>query len=144
MSDKPENYSPFHERLTPQQSAKQVALFKSMFGPPYTLVAFAKCEDVQPYIEQQEAGQEVNGMELLARLQSAPSYFKVVSYMALSHLLTDWRKANPEGEWLLVITGRDIRANVSVHAENPLGFIDTPVLEKAIKHHREGGHRGTI
>jgi hypothetical protein len=47
--------------------------------------------------------------------------------------LRAWRIVEPEGEWLLVIEG-----------DGPTVFIDTPVMEKAIKLHTEQGREGVL
>lgn len=114
----------------PWKAAQTVATLKSYLLPPYHFIAFI-AEDKIPNLPKSQ---------LLKFLTPFDPVFQARDLASMEDLLKAFRELQPEGDFLIAIKGQ---SNV-VGVNNPLGFVDTPILEKAIAYHKEHGHDGVV
>jgi len=114
----------------PWKAAQTVATLKSYLLPPYHFVAFIDEAKIP----------NVPKSQLLKYLTGFSPELQGRELSSMEELLKVFREFQPSGDYLIAIKGV---SNVQ-GAKNPLGFVDTPILEKAIAYHAEQGHPGSV
>lgn len=113
----------------PWKAAQTVANLKNLMAPPYKLQLYAP------------SGTLVEGMgqqEFLAQFRQFRPEIQAQEHQTLTEMLETARIVLGKGDWLFAITG-------TVQGRSkPIGFVDTPILEKAITYHESQGHEGLI
>lgn len=113
------------------EAGQMVAKLKTLIGSPYKLAACASEDNLEGAVSDPET--------IMQRLSTPPIEIVNQEFLTLSELLTAFRVLQPSGAWLLVIKGQSL-----TNYKNPAGFIDTPIIEKAIEWHTSQGHEGEI
>lgn len=114
---------------TPAEAAQMVARLKSLFHRPYTLRA---------YIASGTLAADADPGKFLSQFSTPPPDIAGQTFDNFTELLRVWREFWPVGDWLFLLGGS------TPGRQNPVAFIDTPIIEKAIAHHTGEGHSGTI
>ena len=109
------------------EAAQIVARLKTMMLSPY------KVKGIAPSLKEGEP--QPSKEDFMKRFKIEPS-FVGRRFKNLTQILEAVRELHPEGEWLLMVTG------FVPGKENPLAFLDTPIIEKAIEWHTSQGHGG--
>jgi hypothetical protein len=114
----------------PWKAAQTVARVKELLGAPYYVLA---CID-------EATLKDLPKGRLMEHLTALPEEETARGYPNLAGMLDGFRRLHPKGDWLLLVKGVSRMPGV----KNPAGFVDTPILEKAIAFHTNAGHPGTI
>lgn len=114
----------------PWKAAQTVATLKGYLLPPYRFVAFILEDDIP----------DLPKHKLLGSLIPFSPELQWKDLQDMEELLETFRQYKPTGDYLIAIKGKSNVRGIN----NPLGFVDTPILEKAIKFHKEQGHVGRL